>query len=391
MRMIPTAWAGFGAIILMGCLETKVTQPTGHKISGKVVTQGVPVAAAKVSLSNTEGKVTAITSTGSGGDFSFSNIAEGSHTLTAEKQTESGQLLSQTQSLQVSGDMVLASLSLPIPPLLKEIPVPQSESVSLAWNASLDMQQFREYKLFRKKDPGIDETHGDLIFVGTRGADTQFTDNASALDGDIYYRVYTMNEFGKMGGSNILKHTIPYSMTGFFKNASFESGDQLWSLYDAFKTPIWGNFVDEEHYWLAVIDSTQAFQGTKSLRLTFGKGRSLVYSLQYTASKTGITGLQPNRKYTASFMLKFASCKDTEVRIWIQSGEVEYKFGYAPTEGTLDEWQKITAEFTTATDVAQQENTFQINFGRFGVPDYEGEEYRHDTAWVDDLRIQPKP
>lgn len=179
-------------------------------------------------------------------------------------------------------------------------------------------------------------------------------------------------------------------MGRYFKNAGFEDGAQDWDLYNAWRTPIWANFVDEEHFWMAEIDSTTAYQGRKSLRLIFAKGPSLVYSGQYTGSHIGITNLKPGQTYVATFMMKQADCKDTELRFWIQSGETEYWLGKILTDGTKREWRQVQAEFTAGPDIQQQENLFQINFGRFGQDSYETEEHARDTVWVDDILLKAK-
>ena len=39
-----------------------------------------------------------------------------------------------------------------------------------------DADDFREYKVYRRDSPGIDETSGELIFVSTARAQTTFLD-----------------------------------------------------------------------------------------------------------------------------------------------------------------------------------------------------------------------
>lgn len=379
---------------MLGCNGSgEINQTSGHTVSGKVVAKGKPVAAARVTLTNGAGTMEAMVLTGAEGQFAMANITDGQHTLSLEKQSESGQVYNETMPLTVTGDVVLAALVLPEPPLLLDTRLERTDSSFLAWNTFGKPAAFREYKLFRKNDPGIDESHGDLIYVGTHLSDTVFADDMAPFEGNVYYRLYVMNEFGKAGGSNILTHAVPYNMARYLPNSSFEAGDAGWSLYDAYKTPIWANFVDEQHYWLAAIDSSVASEGKKSLRLTFGKGRALTYGGQYTTSKNGVSGLKAGKNYQATFMLRFASCKGTSVKVMLVSGygEETYNLGLVPTDGDGREWRKITTDFTTLADYGNAVNTIQIDFGRYGNEEYETDDYLDDTAWVDDIQIHPKP
>lgn len=379
---------------MLGCSGSGETgEAAGNTVRGKVVAKGKPVAAARVTLTNGAGVTEAMVLTGAEGQFAFSNISDGQHNLSLEKQSESGQVYYETMPLMVNGDVLLATLVLPEPPVLLDTRLESTDSAFLSWNTFGDPAAFREYKLFRKKDPGIDESHGDLIYVGTKLSDTVFSDAMAPFEGNVYYRLYVMNEYGKAGGSNILTRAVPYDMARYLPNASFESGDAGWSLYDAFKTPIWANFVDEQHYWLAVIDSGVASAGKKSLRLTFGKGQARTYGGQYTTSKIGVSGLKAGQTYQASFMLRFASCKATSVKVMLVTGygENTYNLGLAPTDGDGREWRKITTDFTTLADYGNAVNTLQIDFGRYGIESYETDDYLDDTAWVDDIQIHPKP
>jgi len=67
-----------------------------------------------------------------------------------------------------------------------------------------DADDFREYKLYRHSTSGFDESTGELLHISTFRNDTSFTDSIPHSS-TYYYRLYQMNEYGRLGGSNIVK------------------------------------------------------------------------------------------------------------------------------------------------------------------------------------------
>ena len=89
-----------------------------------------------------------------------------------------------------------------------------SDLIRLIWN-STNASYFKEYKLYRHTNPDFDETTGTLVHTSTAIIDTQFTDNIPDPQIPYYYRVYYMNDYGKLGGSNIVSST-PGNISGMF-------------------------------------------------------------------------------------------------------------------------------------------------------------------------------
>jgi len=188
------------AFLFWGCKD-EPTEPTSdlYSIQGKVTNSNGPVANAKVTVDN---KANWETTTSTSGDFTIPNVSSGDHTLYIEKKGQDEDFIEVNYPVFVNSNLVLNNLILPIPVrLFPPTNITQTE-MTVQWNQT-DAQDFREYKLYTKDTPGLDETTGELIYVSTSKDDTAFVaDNLIPYE-TYYYRVYLMNEYGRMGGSNI--------------------------------------------------------------------------------------------------------------------------------------------------------------------------------------------
>lgn len=81
-----------------------------------------------------------------------------------------------------------------------------SNEVTLSWN-KYQGTDFREYKLYQHSSSGLDETTGELLHVATTANDMLF---ATTLphSSETYFRVFVRDNFGLLGGSNIVEVPI---------------------------------------------------------------------------------------------------------------------------------------------------------------------------------------
>ncbi len=228
-------------VFVVGCKD-KVSEPANSfTVKGKVVDSNGPVSNAKVAIDKI---VNWETTTDINGDFDIKGVTKGEHSLSYSYSDTSGAFVESSANLNVNEDVFLNSLKLPIPPNLDTITEIGVTSLKLKWNLT-DAEDFREYKLFRRDTPGLDETSGELIYVGTARSDTTFIDDDIPSGKTYYYRVYIMNEFGKLGGSNIVSATtlkgnlIPdgdfENMTEIDSNWSIASGGATFRFTDSTK------------------------------------------------------------------------------------------------------------------------------------------------------------
>ena len=187
------------AILLLSCSKNP-TKSNGYDISGTISNTEGPVINAKISIDETANWTEY---TDYNGHFKITGVTEGEHSLKIEK-IDNDMYIEKTNTLQVSDDLVLNSLKLPIPVAIHDIKNITVSEVTIEWN-STDAEDFREYKLFRNTTPGLDENTGELIYVSTSRMDTSYKDTNLVSGLTYYYRVYLMNDYGRIGGSNIIK------------------------------------------------------------------------------------------------------------------------------------------------------------------------------------------
>ncbi len=237
-------------LFILACSE-KSTNPNGtYTVSGKVTNSKGSVANAKVSIDNA---INWKTTTDSNGLFEIKGISRGKHFMKYGYTNTDNSYIEIEEDLTVYEDIVLNNLRLPIPPHLENPKEIGTNSILLIWN-STDALDFREYKLYRRNTPGLDETTGELIFVSTMRNDTTFNDTELISGQSYYYRVFIMNEFGSLGGSNIINaQTI---IGNIIPNGNFEDLNSLnyWQITR-------GNGTN----YLTILDDSIKYNGTFSL------------------------------------------------------------------------------------------------------------------------------
>lgn len=174
-----------------------------HQVAGTVRVGADPVANAGVSIDNVANWTT---ETDADGHFLLQDVTEGEHELGIRYVSEVGSFSEESQHLLVFSDLDLDGLRLPIPVVLDDPSDVTEHEMTLTWSQT-DAVDFREYKLYRHDSSGLDETTGELIHVSTSRADVTFTDTDLGGDATYFYRVYVMNDLGRLGGSNIVSAT----------------------------------------------------------------------------------------------------------------------------------------------------------------------------------------
>lgn len=174
-----------------------------HTVTGTLLHRGEVLAGATVSLDEAL-NWTAVSD--ESGAFEFTGVPEGQHWLYVDFAFEDGSFLSYVNQLVVFEDTVLDALTLPTAVTLEEPSDVGDRSMRLTWE-SADSSEFREYKLYRHTTSGLDETTGTLAHVSTMIDDTTFLDTDLNGTTEYFYRVYVMNQYGRVGGSNLVSAT----------------------------------------------------------------------------------------------------------------------------------------------------------------------------------------
>ena len=156
------------------------------------------------------------------GDFTISDIDKGLYNMNLKKSSSDSSFVGNSYQIVVKNDTTISNLELPNPVILFAPENISSQSATIRWS-SCDLSGFYEYKIYRKNNQGLDENTGELIYIGVNRLDTTFTDNTLLENTDYYYRVYVLNNYGKLGGSNIVN--VKTTEGNYVENGSFELFD----------------------------------------------------------------------------------------------------------------------------------------------------------------------
>ncbi len=239
------------------------TEPTTTdkvKITGKITLNGIPVSGAAISIDDV---LNWKTSTDEKGEFEIVGVTKGKHNFLAQKFIND-QVVSQKTSISITDNNTeLGEIKLPPPPKMFKIDSSGDSKTELkiAWSRVND-SEFKEYKVYRKTDQGIDETTGELAFVGTSKSDTQFVDKNLRTGFTYYYRVYAYSSFGKFSGSNIQQFQIPE--INLIKNGDFETSS------DGVTPDFWLTRISGQPSFNYFSQSSESVQnGQKSLKIIY--------------------------------------------------------------------------------------------------------------------------
>ncbi len=220
----------FLLIITLSACSEKSSEPKNlYTVSGIIYQNGQPSINTVVSIDD---KLNLSTTTNENGEFSIGNVPEGDRLFKTSKTYVDGSFVENTSNISVNNDIELNSLILPNPTKLNDVNVKTDNSITLTWSPS-NALDFREYKIYRNSTPGLDEQTGTLVYVTIDKNDTSFVDeNLDALE-TYYYRVFVMNEFSRLGGSNIVSATT--NNKNYIWNGDFELQENplvWWNSYN---------------------------------------------------------------------------------------------------------------------------------------------------------------
>jgi len=356
-------------MIFLSCNKNETNAPKSElfTVSGNVVYQNQPVTNAKVSIQNV---TSSPISTDADGYFKILNVPKGNHRLVVEKETGQS-YVRLNKDIAVDQNMVLSSLVLPDPPYLYDIREITEDSLKIVWRSTID-PDFREYKLYRHTSSGLDETTGTLIHVATSMTDTIFWDKTFQSSTTYYYRVYVMDDFGKLGGSNIVSvTTLPKNVV---ENGDFEIIQNQWPV----NWDVWGSPTKFS------IDSSGAYSGNYSFKTRLEITDQGVYSW-------GIKHVIPasraeaGEQYKLSFYYKHNEMEENyRFEFWFKinnSGPSVFEENIVLGPQIPADWTYFEREFTMPSP--SLENAYYLNF-TFVKPNQNiPAEY-----WIDDVKLE---
>lgn len=356
--------------MLISCEKDSTNPQLAFTVSGYVYYLEVPIE--NVTISIDEKSI----NTNSDGFFKITGVSSGDHELKMRKNfnnlLKSGEntsgFIEKTINISVYEDIELSYLKLPKAVYLYEAMDITESSAKISWSPT-DAEDFREYKLYRHSTSGLDETTGTLVHISTSLTDTSFVDNQLNPFQFYYYRVYVMNEYGRIGGSNIIQ--IQTENVQLIRNGGFEeiSGDEPtdWTLFP-------NSFGNPENYIL--IDNTDAFEGNNSLKF-------------HHAEENGCWEMWISQVLDKSFL----NGGDTyRLRLGFKSDFVgQIGFNLILRNPTIDlwlnvpinidqegQWAEISYEFGLPNDIGNNDVKMDIHFCIEGV----------NSWWLDNVKLE---
>lgn len=256
-------------LLLVGSCTSTEPDPGPYSIHGKIkFDDGTVADKAMVYLDDVLKATSNLT-----GEFTIEDVESGQYKLKVSSSDDSEMFSTTEVDIDVEGsDLDLESLLLPVPVHLLEPTDVTSKSIHLTWN-KCKAEDFREYKIYIHYSSALDESTGTLLHVVTDVNDTTLSVNegdfwwaGSSLTPNTHYffRVFVMNDFGRMSGSNILD----------VKTALWDNEDEFTSSYSleldksfAAQGNLGGIAWDGNHFWMLYFEEMGGFYDNNRVSL----------------------------------------------------------------------------------------------------------------------------
>jgi len=253
----------FCFLFMNSCSEMSSDPDNLFSVSGYVFYNDLPAVDITASIDD---KANYTVQTNESGHFEINDVTEGNHQLKLYKLFDDTShyaysFSERSYDLSVNNDVNLDYLKLPKAVRLYEPVIINANTIQIIWSPS-DVDDFREYKIFRHNTSGLDETTGELVHISTSINDTTYIDNNLHTLSTFYYRVYVMNDYGRLGGSNIVSATTLNA--NLFPDGGFEEINSL----NTYWIIVW----NPEH---AELDDSIKYAGNYSLHLTPAGGNDV--------------------------------------------------------------------------------------------------------------------
>ncbi len=330
-----------------------------------------PVEDVKVSISNFA-NLTEFTN--SEGYFEIEGVSKGVHDLILFKDNIDNDPDIFTQknlSVSLNSDTNMENIMLPDPVVLNTASEITSSSALLSWNNSTD-DGFREYKLYRHNNSGLDETTGTLVHVATGVDEISFLDENLNNSEVYFYRVFVLDEFGQIGGSNIINFetlSVQIIKNGSFENVTDDIPD-FWTLEP-------NDFGNPEN--TITVDYEDATDGLNSLKFYHAEetGCWEQWITQYIENNVLIEGATYN--LTFDFKSDF-SLNNSGVNLIIRNSNLNLNEWHTMNLDFLDDgqWRSKSFEFTLPSEFEDNNINFTINFCNALIGNY----------WLDNISVE---
>lgn len=278
-------------LILIGCEKDNSDNSddssslTTYNVSGRVLLNSVPKENVTIDIDDL---IQYLTTTNEEGWFTIKNVSVGEHKLNAMIEENDQSFVKKSFDINVNSNIELDNLLLPNPVTILCSLDSTTNIVTIHWNKTIE-EDFKEYILYSHSNPGLDENTGTLEHVTLDRNDTikeiQLESNSIR-----YFRVFVMNDSGKLGGSNIVDVTS--SFVNLLTYGDFEDPEAFFST--------WTTSNNEN---INIVDSNQ-FNGDYCLLLQ-GMNDTVNFSWNSYEICSPQILLHKNEEYKLSFWYKW--------------------------------------------------------------------------------------
>lgn len=358
-------------IISVSCSK-KITETSDNStVSGTILYNSIPIANATIRLSNSQRRYEMTLFSDENGYFEFQSVPNGEYELLYTKTFENGCFVERSNEINVVENCNYDNLILPQAVEMNDPTNATFESLDLSWSPS-GAPDFKEYKIYRGPTSGLDETTGLLVHVSTSINDTMFTNHDLNPIETYYYRVYVMNDYGRLGGSNIVFATT--LNMNVVSNGDFEIIDPI------------NNFPEDWQIWnnepIFTLDSLTTYNGNYSINVHYD-GIYPPHNPIYQVIDPSL--FVEGQRYELSFWLKVEHLLD-DCSIAYSFHDPQWNFGIVDyfIEGPIyqGEWTYYSFEFTIPMGL----NVSNYQIGFYGERSQSQPNYLN--GWLDFVKIE---
>lgn len=349
-------WLGIALMITLFSCNNDDSSNETFKITGVVLSaDDTPEENVTVSISDFQNLTT---TTNSEGFFQIEGVAKGEQEVKLYKtqtDTDTNVFVQRTFKVALSADTDLEPLTLPNPVVLETPTDLSSSSALLSWNKSVS-DRFREYKLYRHSSSGLDETTGTLVHVTTDINESSFLDDDLNNAETYYYRVFVLDEFGQIGGSNIISfETEPIQI---LKNGSFEDLSN--------EEPVEWTLIPNDLYTVEnaiEIDNTDATEGQNSLKFTNADFNACYEQWIKQNIENNVLIQAATYRLVFDYKADFSLPDNNSVSLIIRNSSDLDEWLYMDVDFYDDgEWRNHTFEFTLPSQFATNNIDIDVHF-----------------------------
>jgi hypothetical protein len=355
--------------LFLSCSDNATDPKNAFKVSGYVYYNQTAVHNALVKVDeNSE----LYSFTDKSGFFEIDEVTPGPHQLTIHKDLSDSSFSTRSVSIDVQDNISLDRLILPRGVQIFQPENITSNFVQLKWT-STDATDFREYKLYQHETSGLDESTGTLVHVSTDISDTSSTIGDLNPFKTYFFRVYVMNEYGKLGGSNIVSCTT--ENINLINNGSFEIINTYTNFADGWNI---GSVIQNTY---VEIDQTKSYEGNNSLHFWGHKGD---YAFSTVETNLDPDQYLPDSKYELSMWVKHDSLASYH-QGWIDIYPSNIRMYSINGPKSMSDWRQHTVIFNTPSTMEGTYYGFQFHFSQIMnqiVPELPL------NIWIDNIEIK---